>query len=137
MHTISFLRETAQAIKHSAAFVASFHDKELARDRTGRSGLHRDVLTEMKAVGDIAGKVLIEVKGHVHRLKEALGEGGWLDRLLDLAFGDEENEEEEEDEAVKAVGEVVGGRGAGEEWAGKVVESWREGVKGWGTVRWE
>jgi hypothetical protein len=40
-------------------------------------------------------------------------------------------------EGFMVVGVVGGGCGAGEEWAGKVVESWREGVKGWGTVRWE
>ena len=141
MHTLSYIRETALAIKHSATFVAAMHDKEVARDRSGRSGLHRDVLAEMKALGEIAGKVLGgnggggEIKGQVQKLKEGLGEGGWLDKVLDLVFGGED--EEDEDEVTRAVGEVVGGRGGAEEWAGKVIESWREGVKGWGMVRME
>ncbi|KAK4241209.1 N-acetyltransferase B complex non catalytic subunit-domain-containing protein [Achaetomium macrosporum] len=138
MHTLSHVRETALAIKHSATFVLAFHEKELARDRSGRSGLHRDVIAQMKALNELAGRALVEVKGHMLKLKEALGEGGWLDRLLDLVFGsDEEQQGEKEDEVTRAVSEVVGGRAAAEEWAGKVIESWREGVKGWGMVRME
>jgi hypothetical protein len=73
---LSAIRETALAIKHTAAFALAFHDRELARDRSGRAGLHRDVLAEMKALGDAAGKGLGEVRGCVGRLKEGLGEGG-------------------------------------------------------------
>lgn len=138
MHTMAYLRETALAMRHSAAFVAAFHDKELARDRSGRSGLHRDVLAEMRALGEMAGKALAEVKGHVQWLKEALAESGWLDRLLDVVFGGEEvDEEAAQDEVAKAFSRVVGGRAAAEEWAAKVIESWRDGVRGWGMVRME
>ncbi|AEO60098.1 hypothetical protein MYCTH_2308952 [Thermothelomyces thermophilus ATCC 42464] len=136
MPTFSALRDTALAIRYSAAFVTAAHDRELARDRSGRSGVHRDVLAEMRALDGAAAKVLGEVKGHVQRLKEVLGEAGWLDRILELVFAGE-NEEDGEDEVARAVEEVIGGRAAAEEWAGKVVESWREGVKGWGMVRME
>jgi hypothetical protein len=144
MPHLAAIRDTALAMKHSAAFVLAFHEKELARDRSGRSGLHRDVIAEMKVLGEVAGKGLVEVKGCVSRLKEGLADGGWLDRVLGLVFKeDDENEEEgegEEKEGVelgKVVEEVVGGRAAAEEWAGRVVDSWREGVKGWGMVRME
>ncbi|KAK3320107.1 N-acetyltransferase B complex non catalytic subunit-domain-containing protein [Cercophora scortea] len=133
MHTMALLRATALAIKHSAAFMLSVHEKELARDRSGKTALHKDILVEMKALDQLAGKALGEIKTHVQKLKTALGEGGWLDRVLEWTFGDEGGE----DEVAKAVGEVVGGRGGAEEWAGKLLESWREGVKGWGTVRLE
>ncbi|KAL2019351.1 hypothetical protein VTK56DRAFT_9731 [Thermocarpiscus australiensis] len=140
MHTMSHLRDTALAIRLSAGFVLAAHDRELARDRSGRSGLHRDVVAEMRALGEIAAKALGEVKGHVQKLKEALGEGGWLDRLLDMVFGPGEEDETtsgDDDEVTKAVSEVVGGRAGAKEWAGKVIESWREGVKGWGMVKME
>lgn len=139
MPTFAALRDAALAVRHSAAFVVAAHDRELARDRSGRSGVHRDVLAEMRALDAAAGKVLGEAKSHVQRLKEVLGEGGWLDRILGLAFGGAENEEEggREDEVARTVEEVIGGRGAAEEWAGRVVESWREGVKGWGMVKME
>ncbi|KXX79150.1 N-alpha-acetyltransferase 25, NatB auxiliary subunit [Madurella mycetomatis] len=135
MQTLSCVRDAALAIRHSTAFVLGLHDKELARDRSGRSGLHRDVLVEMKALGELAGRALAEVKGTVQRLKEALAEGGWLDRLLDLVFGGDG--QEGEDEVGRALAEVVEGRAGAEEWAGKVIESWRENLKGWGMVRME
>lgn len=136
-HALACLHATATAIKHSAAFVLTFHDRELARDRSGRSGLHRDVLAEMKALGEVAGKGVAKVKGWIQKLKEGLAEGGWLDRVLDLVFGDENDDQDGEDGVARAVEEVVGGRAGAEEWAGRVVESWREGVKGWGMVRME
>ncbi|KAL2163589.1 hypothetical protein VTH06DRAFT_5647 [Thermothelomyces fergusii] len=136
MPTFSALRDTALAIRYSAAFVTTAHDRELARDRGGRSGMHRDVLAEMRALDAAAVKVLGEVKGHVQRLKEALGEPGWLDRILDLVFGGG-SAEDGEDEVARAVEEVIGGRAEAEDWAGKVLESWREGVRGWGMVRME
>lgn len=136
MPTFSALRDTALVIRYSAVFVTSSHDRELARDRSGRSGVHRDVLTEMRALDGAATKVLSELKGHMQRLKEALAEPGWLDRILDLVFGGG-SEEDGEDEITRAVEEVVGGRTEAEEWAGKVVESWRDSVKGWGMVRME
>ncbi|KAK0625433.1 N-acetyltransferase B complex non catalytic subunit-domain-containing protein [Bombardia bombarda] len=134
MHTMSYARDTALAIKHSAAFVLAFHEKEVARDRSGKSSLHKDVVAEMKALEVVSTKALGEIKKHVQSLKEALGEGGWLDRMLEWTFGDEG---EAEDEVTEAVSDVVDGRGGAEEWAGKVLESWREGVKGWGMARWD
>ncbi|KAL2134445.1 hypothetical protein VTI74DRAFT_157 [Chaetomium olivicolor] len=136
---MSAIRETALAIKHSASFVLAFHDKELARDRSGRSGLHRDVIAEMKVLNEISGKALAEVKGLVGRLKEGLGEAGWLDRILGVVFADQEGDSDDNGNGVlgKVVEEVIGGRGVAEEWAGRVLDSWREGVKGWGRVGME
>ena len=63
---------------------------------------------------------------------DKLGEGGWLDRLMDWTFEADESERE----AAEAVEGVVGRAGA-EAWASRVVESWQEGMKGWTLVRWE
>lgn len=71
-------------------------------------------------------------------MKEGLAEAGWLDRLLDVVLPEAEGKEEGSGgEIARVVEEVVGGRAVAEEWAGRVVESWREGVKGWGMVRME
>lgn len=137
----------------------------------------------MRGLEGVAGKVLAEVKAEVRGLKERLGEGGWLDRVLGVVFPEDiggvgegvtegvtegvarvvlgEGEEGVTeggkgkgngsgrgkgygkeggvglDEVQRAVEEVVGGRDGAEEWVGKVVDSWREGVKGWGMVRME
>lgn len=137
MHTLSYVRETALAMRHSAAFVQAWNDRELARDRSGKSTLHKDGLAEMKALDAMAAKTVTEVKGHIQKLKEALGQGGWLDKMLDWTFGGDKGEKEEDEKVRKAVEDVVGGREGAEEWVGKVVESWGQGVKGWGLVKME
>lgn len=137
LHTFSYIRDTALAMKHSAGFVISLHERELARDRTGKSSLHKEVIAEMKAMDAVATKALGELKKHVQKMKESLGEGGWLDRILDWVFGSEGTEDGENDEIVDAVSQVVEGREGAEEWVAKVLESWREGVKGWGMVKME
>ncbi|KAK3346105.1 N-acetyltransferase B complex non catalytic subunit-domain-containing protein [Lasiosphaeria hispida] len=135
MHMVAHTRDTAAAAKHAAAFVLALHDRELARDRSGKSALHKDVVAEMKALESVAGKTLAETKSHVQKLKESLGESGWLDNMLGWVFG--EGDETEDEPFRQAVSGVLGGTYGAEEWAGKVLESWREGVKGWGMVRWE
>jgi len=137
MHTTSYLRDTALVIKHSASFVLGFHERELARDRSGKAALHRDVVAEMKALEVVAGKTLSETKAHIQKLKEALGEGGWLDRMLDWTFGDDVDSNDPQEKYRQAVSDIIGGPAAAEEWAGKVLESWRDTVKGWLMVRWE
>ncbi|KAK0648927.1 N-acetyltransferase B complex non catalytic subunit-domain-containing protein [Cercophora newfieldiana] len=138
IHTVAYLRETALVAKHSATFVLAFHERELARDRSGKSALHRDVVSEMKALEAVASKTLAETKNHLQKLKEMLGEGGWLDRLLEWTFGHEGGEAEREGEGYRAaVADIAGGRDTAEEWAGKMLESWRETVKGWLMTRWD
>jgi len=135
MHTMAFVRETALAIKLSAQFVVNYHEKEVARDKKNpKAGLHKDALAEMKALEVLAGKALVEVKGRVQVLKEALNKGGWLDRVLDLTLPEGGDMA---DEVTKAVEDVVDGREGAEEWVGKMLESWNVLVKGWGMVRME
>lgn len=135
MHTLSSLRDVALAIRYSAAFVFAWHERETVRDRSGRSGCHKDVMAEMKALDGMSSKALADVKGRIRLLKERLAEPGWLDRLLGWTFGAEE--QAQDDEATHAVKMLVGGRAGAEEWAGLVVESWTLGVRGWASVKME
>lgn len=128
-HTLSFVRETALATKHASSFLVSFHAAEQARDRSGKANLHKEVVAEAKGLEALATKMLAETKDKVRALKEALGQGGWLDRVEGWLFRDG-------DELGELVRDVVGTAEC-EEWAARVVESWREGVKGFGMVRWE
>jgi hypothetical protein len=130
MHTLSALRDVALATRHANAFLVACQDRN-------KSGVHKDVLAEMKALDGIATKAVGDVKGRIKGLKEKLGEGGWLDRVLGWTFGSAEEEEEEADEVAKGVAALVGGRGGAEEWAGRVLEGWIESVKGWGFVKME
>lgn len=125
---LSLLRDAALAVRWAAVSLVTFHAEQGARDRSGKSGLHKDVLAEAKGLDEVAGKVLGSVRARVKELKEVLGLGGWLDRMEGWAFG--------EDELSGLVRDVVGEADV-EEWGGRVVESWREGVKGLGMVKME
>lgn len=126
--SLSLLRDAALAVRWAASSLVAFHGEQGARDRSGKSGLHKDVLAEAKALEDVAGKVLGAVRARVKELREVLGLGGWLDRMEGWASG--------EDELSGLVRDVIGEADV-EEWGGKVVESWREGVKGLGMVKME
>jgi N-terminal acetyltransferase B complex non-catalytic subunit len=141
-HSLSTLRETALALRHAATFALSFHEREVARDRTGKSNLHKEAVAELKAIDKLGTEILVAVKARVKEVKDRLGEGGWLDRMAEWTFGSELEREGSEgvgDEVTKAVyGFVTGGEdgvSVVEEWAGRIVESWREGWKGLGMVR--
>ncbi|POS71335.1 hypothetical protein DHEL01_v210268, partial [Diaporthe helianthi] len=84
---LTLLRDAALATRWSAASLLSFHAGETARDRSGRSGLHREVVAEAKGLDEVAGKVLGAVGKRVKELGEVLGLGGWLDRMEGWAFG--------------------------------------------------
>lgn len=134
-HLVSTLRDAALATKQSAAFLLAFNTAENARDRTGKSNLHKGIVAEAKTLESLATKTLAEVKQRVKELKDALGQGGWLDTIAAWTFGSED-EEEKEDELGELVREVVG-EAELEEWSGKIVESWQAGIKGMDQVRME
>lgn len=140
-HALSLLRETALALKHGAALLLALHAADQARDRSGRSGLHKEAVAEAKSLQELAAKTLGEARERVKGVKEALGLGGWLDRVEGWMFPLEEGgAEAAADGDGGGVGElvrdVVGGAEV-EEWTSRVVESWREGIKGFGAIRWE
>jgi hypothetical protein len=135
MHTISVLRDTAMAIKQSASYMIVFDEKEKARDRTSRPILHKQIKAEMKILEDLGTKVLGDVKARIKILKEKLSESGWLDEMIELTFGPEA--EGGRDAMTDGIYCMVGGKEAVETWASRVLESWREGIKGWGMVKME
>ena len=134
-HTLSALRDTALAIKHTVAFMQAFNERESARDRSGKSGLHKEVVAEARVLDAIATRSLAEVRNHIKALKEALGQGGWLDQMTEWTLGTESDDVEVQ-ELGSAVSDIID-TSMLEDWAGRAVESWREGVKGWSTVKLE
>jgi N-terminal acetyltransferase B complex non-catalytic subunit len=134
---ISVLRDAALAVRWAAGSLA---DQTGRDNRSGKSSLHRDVVAEAKGLEDLAGKVLGLVRARLGSLKEVLGLGGWLDRMEGWAFAPASASSgykgEKEDEVSDLVRGVVGEADV-EEWGGKVVESWREGVKGLCMVKME
>lgn len=140
-HSLSTLRDTALATKQAASFVVAFNMAENARDRTGKSNLHKDIVTQAKALESLVSKTLAEAKENVKQLKSALGQGGWLDTIAAWTFGHDkdgslEDVSKDEDELGQLVRDVVG-EAELEVWSGKLVESWIEGIKGLEQVRME
>lgn len=132
-HGLSTLRDTAVAIRHAAAYVQSHSEKEAARDRSGASCVHKEVLAEVHGLDALAAKALVDVKARIKRLREQLGEGGWLNRVAEWAFG--RGGRGGADEVARRVFQVAGGQAVFEEWAGRALESWRENLKGMAAVR--
>ncbi|KAL8335938.1 hypothetical protein RB598_009901 [Gaeumannomyces tritici] len=134
-HTMAMLRETALAVRLGAALVLGYHDSQMARDRTGKTSLHKDAVAEMKVLVKLAFQILDDIKERIKLIKSELAEPTWKDRVIQWTYG--EGEDGAGQEPSKSVFETIGGRTAVEAWAGKVVESWREGIKGWGMVKME
>lgn len=130
-HALCYLWETAMAIKQTVAFALALHDRHAAHGAKTGLGLHSAAVAVFKALDVLAADMLASAKAHVKTTKEKLGEGGWLDRVLDWTFGPDG----EEDEVAVAIAALVGGRAGVEEWAGRVLESWVENFKGWSVVR--
>ncbi|TLD14721.1 hypothetical protein PspLS_10973 [Pyricularia sp. CBS 133598] len=130
-HAAALLREAAVSLKNGASFVLLLHEQAQARDRSGKSSLHKDVVAQIKEIARVATEVLNQTRDHFKLLKSELAEPGWLDDVVNLTVG------EDSDELAAAVLATVGGRANVENWAGKMLDSWREGVKGWTMVRTE
>ncbi|KAJ4291433.1 hypothetical protein N0V88_006026 [Collariella sp. IMI 366227] len=87
---LSTIRDTALAIKHAAAYVQAFHDKELARDSLRASPPHPTAYTPAASA---------RCSGVVPEPRAGAGEFGDDEWLLSKA--EEEDEEEKGDEAEK------------------------------------
>lgn len=135
IHSLGMLRETAVAVKQTAAFLAAFHDKENARDRTGKSGLGKEALIGAAAFKTLSTRVLSDIKAHVKAAKDTLGAPGWLDRLGETVS--KAGEGEGQKELTEALVAAVGGSAAVEDWAGHLLDGWRETIRGWGQVQLE
>jgi N-terminal acetyltransferase B complex non-catalytic subunit len=132
-HSMSMLREASLTVKQTAGYLLAFGEREAARDRSGKSSLLKQVLVEMRALEKLAAKELACIKSHVKTLKGSLSEPGWLDRLVEWTMG--ADGEGADDAVAGAVFAMVGGRAAVEEWAGRVLESWREGIREWDLMK--
>jgi N-terminal acetyltransferase B complex non-catalytic subunit len=86
---------------------------------------HKSQIEQNKALGESAKQVMQAVVDKSKGIKNGLDESGWIDQVL-------------ESMEVGASGEQVRslvGENFLEEWAGSVVESWRESVTGLGLLK--
>ncbi|KAL1895924.1 hypothetical protein Sste5346_005023 [Sporothrix stenoceras] len=137
IHSLGILRETAVAIKQTGTFLAAFHDKENARDRTGKSGLGKEAVASAASFKTLSTRLFTDIKAHVKTTKDTLGSSGWLDRLGETVTKPGESEGQGQKELAGAIVAAVGGSSAVEYWAGRLLDDWRETIRGWGQVQME
>jgi N-terminal acetyltransferase B complex non-catalytic subunit len=133
-HSLGMLRDSAQAAKHTAAFILALHEQDTARDKSGKSGLPKEIVADLKSLESQAAKILLEIRDAVKALKEELGEPGWLDRVAEWTFGPGG---EPDDAVAKSVFDMAGGQAVVDDWTGRVLDGWREAVRGWGFMKFE
>ena len=95
---------------------------------------------------EVAVKAEKTIEERIGTLKAMVEGGGWIDRLhqwtFDVATARPSSglsgvpaEVEYREALAAAVKEAVGGDAFFEEWAGHVVDSWRDLIRGWGAVK--
>lgn len=138
LHGLSLLREIAVAVRQTAVFLTAFHDREAARDRSGKSGLHKDVIAATRTLKTTSSQAFTDIKAFIKSTKERMDDPGFQSRINEwVANGDAVGETSGAGELSLAVSAVIGGKAEIGEWSGKLVGGWREALKGWSMVQLE
>jgi N-terminal acetyltransferase B complex non-catalytic subunit len=103
------------------------------------SRTHKSVKTSqtpgLKKVKAASDKLMKEVIERASEVKKSLDEGGWIDKVLECVMGDGLDEEVEvgqdgEFDGITAALKTLVDEYFIEEWAGQVVQSWKDSVEG-------
>ncbi|KAJ4113227.1 hypothetical protein NW768_011503 [Fusarium equiseti] len=119
-HSLAIIRDTAAAIKNAAQWIVAFNDREKERDRSGKSNLPKEVMSQIKDLVTVSEGALKEGKDTVAKLKEHVWGRDFEPALKGWIF-----------EGAEDVLEVVG-----ENATKKLVKSWEANIKGWLGVKW-
>ncbi|CAK7231421.1 hypothetical protein SCUCBS95973_007911 [Sporothrix curviconia] len=125
LHSVGMLRETAVAIKYTVLFLQAHHDREVTRDRSGKSGLSKDALTGLAQLKAAGIRAFADAKAHLKAVKAALGQSGLLAQIKDEA---------RQGALGKALTEAVGAD-AVDDWADHLLDGWRSTLQGWTQVQ--
>lgn len=119
-HALFRIRDSALAITQTVERIRIYQEQDTTRDKTGRSKVPKEVTKELKEVEASATKLLLDVKKCVQMEQGSLAEPGWVDTITGWATAEHDT----------SVFEPFGGRSSVEEWAGRVLESWKVAAKG-------
>ena len=122
MHQIGVYRDTAIAVSMAVQWILNVNSLNKERDRSGQSGLPKDVVAALKSLQQSADAALKDGKGWIAHLKGSLkSSGDFQKRFTNWVF-------DEKDEIRDPVYEdIVPG----------LVANIRENIDGWGQVTWE
>ncbi|KOS20857.1 hypothetical protein ESCO_004545 [Escovopsis weberi] len=126
MHSVSMLRDTIAAIKLSTQWLMGWNDRERERDRSGRSGLPKELAAGIKSLQATAEAAGREAQTLVARLKADILSRDFEPKLTRWIFHGK-GEADTDDGVVGAISKDL---------VAEVVESWVMNVKGWGSVIW-
>lgn len=120
MHNISMLRDTTTAIKSGVQWLLSHNEKEKARDRSGKSGLPKDLVAQLKDLQTAAEASIKEGQGWISKLKSEVMSRDFEPKLKRWVLdGDHE---------IKKI--------LGMQSLPGLIDSWQSNVKGWQQVKW-
>ncbi|KAH8675254.1 N-acetyltransferase B complex non catalytic subunit-domain-containing protein [Xylariales sp. PMI_506] len=131
LHTLGMLRESATAMKLTAAFV----EKTVGN---ASASAPKWVAEDLRALHDGAGAGAELVRKRVKVLNEAAAGRAWLDTVCGWAFGDlatSDVADEAGSGLEAAVFAAAGGRAGLEITAGQIKDSWQEVAKGWAQIK--
>ena len=100
--------------------------------------VHETQVEASKKAVEVAGRLLQAVAGSCAIIKGEFDEGGWIDKVLDSVLRREQDRSgEHADESVSIVETLqdLVDENFREEWAGQVVESWRDSVVGFSHLK--
>ncbi|KAM0339907.1 hypothetical protein ACHAPU_010739 [Fusarium lateritium] len=119
-HSLAILRDTAVAVKNGTQWIIAFNDREKERDRSGKSNLPKEVMTQIKDVAAASEAALKEGKETVSKLKEQVYGRDFEPAVRKWIFEGAEN-------TLEVIGEGT---------TKTLVKSWETNVKGWTQVKW-
>ncbi|KKA28350.1 hypothetical protein TD95_000243 [Thielaviopsis punctulata] len=127
LHDLWHLRDTACAVRVCLDYITLFN----SRQKPARPP-PKDDAAHMKALAAAAAAASAQAKTWVALAKKAVGEAGFERKIAEVAFGAVDGGVTE---TVRKAADIEGTSAAN--WAKKIVESWRENIAGWETIKWE
>ncbi|KAI1357651.1 N-acetyltransferase B complex non catalytic subunit-domain-containing protein [Xylaria arbuscula] len=145
LHAMGMLRESALAVKMAVSYILTTLDRLKTVDKTRSNGGNDFPAAEAKKLSAAAAAADAHMKNRIKKLTENVHASGWVDRLEEWVLGDyavgskggkgDDNVEFKKEMAEKLA--VCVPAEAREIWAADIADSWRDGMKGWGAVRFD
>ncbi|KAL7932854.1 N-acetyltransferase B complex non catalytic subunit domain-containing protein [Trichoderma chlorosporum] len=120
MHDITMLRDTTAAIKMGTQWILNHNEREKARDRSGKSGLPKDLASQIKDLQTAAEASIKEGQGWISGLKSEVMSRDFEPKLKRWLL--------EDDHEIKGILSMDSLSG--------LIDSWQSNVKGWQQVKW-
>ncbi|EHK17854.1 uncharacterized protein TRIVIDRAFT_76406 [Trichoderma virens Gv29-8] len=120
MHNITMLRDTTAVIKLGAQWILNHNEREKTRDRSGKSGLPKDLASQLKELQTAADASIKEGQGWISGLKTEVMSRDFEPKLKRWLLDGEHDLK-----SIFSMNSLPG-----------LIDSWQSNVKGWQQVKW-